>query len=96
MRLHRRAQSIMEYLGVFVVFGTAGILVFAAANKQIVIEMRGTQETLGTNTIIDGIIGPNDSQPWPNGWNPDLNAVEMDENEVGYCQQFSEGDGCPE
>jgi hypothetical protein len=85
----RNAQSILEYIGVALVFTTAGILTFAAANNEMMLGLRGTYGNT-TNSLIGRVLGPNDAEPWPEGWNPDTEPVPRDIEDEGYCQQLSD------
>jgi len=92
MKFSKRAQSIMEYIGVSLAFTLAGVLFFAAANNAMVLEFRGGPNTMGGNSQIAKVIGPNNAVPWPQGWNPDTGPVETDLNAAGYCQQLDSED----
>ncbi len=90
----RSAQSILEYIGVSLVFATAGILAFAAANNQMILNFRGTYGS-ATNTLIGKVLGPNNAEPWPQGMNPDADPVETDFEEPGFCMSMSDDpDSC--
>jgi len=92
MGFSKKAQSIMEYIGVSLAFTTAGVLFFAAANNAMVLELRGGPATVGGNNLISQVIGPNNAVPWPNGWNPDTGPVEIGLDDPGYCQQLDSED----
>ena len=78
------------------VFTTAGILTFAAVNNTMILNLRGSQANSG-NTLVGKILGPNNSEAWPENWNPDTQPVERDLGEEGFCQQLNEdGESCTE
>ena len=84
----RSAQSILEYIGVALVFTTAGILTFAAANNEMMLNYRGMYGSVN-NTLIGNILGPNNAEPWPEGFNPNLDPVETELGEEGFCTHIS-------
>ncbi len=70
MKLLKKAQSTLEYLGVAVVMGTVGILVFVGANKANFLDYRGDDAADGSGgTMIDDILGDTSgAQEWPESW----------------------------
>ena len=92
----RRAQSMLEYIGVSAVFATAGILAFTAANKEIIMYHRGLYNNVGQDTLIRNIIGANNNEPWPNAieWDPDLVQTEIELDAVGFCQGLGDEEEC--
>lgn len=80
----------MEYIGVSLAFTTAGVLFFVAANRAMVIELRGTADSMGGNSQISKIIGPNNAVPWPPGWNPDTTPVKIDSGNPSSFKQLSD------
>ncbi|MBN3040568.1 MAG: hypothetical protein JW867_05530 [Candidatus Omnitrophica bacterium] len=89
----KKAQSIIEYLGVATVFTAAGILFFTAANRDIIIYHAGLHGEVQPNSLIGNILGPNNNEPWPDTpeWSPNAAPVEIELEDPGYCYQLTNG-----
>jgi hypothetical protein len=69
----KRAQSILEYLGVMAVFTTLGVGAFMMANKEAALTRAGTEgtyyseDTWRGQTLAGGV--DHETVTWPEEWN---------------------------